>query len=85
MRVRRGNPGSRLPWLARIGLLVAVLAGGVVARSLGQAAPKVARATRLTGPAPRIDGVMDEGAWAQGVPITDFVQAEPFVLDPRLF
>src|SRR5207248_3811793 len=27
----------------------------------------VARATRLTGPAPRIDGVMDEAAWAQGV------------------
>ena len=32
---------------------------------------------RLTGPAPRIDGALDDPAWARAEPITDFVQKIP--------
>jgi len=40
-------------------------------------APKLARAARLRGEAPRIDGVLDESAWTSAPPITDFVQKIP--------
>src|SRR6266487_3519327 len=39
--------------------------------------PKVAQAARLTGPAPRIDGVIDDAAWNAAPAVTDFVQKEP--------
>jgi hypothetical protein len=38
---------------------------------------KAARAARLTGAAPRIDGVLDDPAWAQAPVIADFVQKIP--------
>jgi hypothetical protein len=38
---------------------------------------KQARAVRLTGAPPRVDGRLDEEVWRQGLPITDFVQKEP--------
>ena len=41
------------------------------------AIPKVARAVRITGPAPRIDGVLDDPAWSQASAISDFVQKIP--------
>ncbi len=41
------------------------------------AAPKLARASRLTGEAPRIDGVLTDAAWSTASPITDFVQKIP--------
>ena len=40
-------------------------------------APKFARAARLTGAPPHIDGVLDDPAWAQAPVIADFVQKIP--------
>jgi hypothetical protein len=40
-------------------------------------APRVARASRVNGTAPRVDGVLDDAAWRQAEPITDFVQKIP--------
>ncbi|MEQ1693662.1 MAG: DUF5916 domain-containing protein, partial [Gemmatimonas sp.] len=39
--------------------------------------PKHARAVRITGPVPRVDGVLDEAAWAHAPTISDFVQKIP--------
>ncbi|HYH81327.1 MAG TPA: DUF5916 domain-containing protein [Longimicrobium sp.] len=36
-----------------------------------------AMAVRLTGPAPKLDGVLDDAAWALAQPLTDFVQRSP--------
>ncbi|MGH7695021.1 MAG: DUF5916 domain-containing protein, partial [Gemmatimonadaceae bacterium] len=41
------------------------------------AAGKSARAERLVGPAPRIDGVLDDPAWQRATAISDFVQKIP--------
>jgi len=41
------------------------------------AIPKIARAARLTGAPPHIDGVLDDPAWAQAPVIADFVQKVP--------
>ena len=38
---------------------------------------KHAQATRVVGPPPRIDGTLDDAAWAQAQPITEFVQKIP--------
>ncbi|MEP6619584.1 MAG: DUF5916 domain-containing protein [bacterium] len=38
---------------------------------------KTARAVRISGTAPRIDGRLDDAAWAQARPISDFVQKIP--------
>jgi hypothetical protein len=40
-------------------------------------ARRVASAVRYTGNAPRLDGVLDDAAWAQAQPISDFVQRAP--------
>ena len=58
-------------------LLTGALAAGVVSLAHGQASPKSARAVRLSGSAPRIDGQMDDSAWATAIPITDFVEKLP--------
>jgi hypothetical protein len=42
-----------------------------------QSATKVARATRIVGTAPRIDGELTEPAWQQATVISDFVQKVP--------
>ncbi len=42
-----------------------------------QSLPKSTRASRLTGPAPQIDGVLDDAAWAAAPVISDFVQKDP--------
>ncbi len=54
---------------------LSTLLGARVAQS--QPAPKTARAVRIAGPAPRIDGLIDDAAWAAAVPITDFVEKLP--------
>ena len=41
------------------------------------ASTKLAHATRIQSTAPRIDGALDDAAWAQATPITDFVQKIP--------
>ena len=38
---------------------------------------KVARAFRVEGPAPHVDGRLDDAAWRQAETISDFVQKEP--------
>ncbi len=38
---------------------------------------KLARAVRIVGPPPRIDGVLEDAAWAQASVISDFVQKIP--------
>ncbi|MEP6834073.1 MAG: DUF5916 domain-containing protein [Gemmatimonas sp.] len=38
---------------------------------------KHAQATRINGLTPRVDGTLDDAAWAQAQPITDFVQKIP--------
>jgi hypothetical protein len=40
-------------------------------------ARRVTTAVRLTGDAPRLDGVLDDAAWAQAQPMTEFVQRTP--------
>lgn len=40
-------------------------------------ANKVAQALRLTADAPRVDGVLDDAAWARATPLSDFVQRIP--------
>src|SRR4051812_20017029 len=40
-------------------------------------ARRMAGAVRYTGAAPRLDGVLDDAAWAQAQPISDFVQRQP--------
>lgn len=42
-----------------------------------QSPPKSTRASRLTGPPPHIDGVLDDAAWATAIVISDFVQKDP--------
>ena len=59
---------------ALIAALVVVLPA--IASAQGSSA-KTARAVRLTGSAPRIDGVLDDSAWSQAPAISDFVQKIP--------
>jgi len=69
---------------AAIAIACTVLAVAVVppmspARAQGPnaPAPKRARAMRISGAAPRVDGVLDDEAWARAVPVSDFVQKIP--------
>lgn len=39
--------------------------------------PPVAHSYRISGPAPHLDGRLDDAAWAAAVPITDFYQNAP--------
>jgi hypothetical protein len=43
----------------------------------GGGPPKIARATRIVGAAPRIDGELNDPAWQQATVISDFVQKVP--------
>ena len=54
--------------------LVASSPSGVAGQGI---AIKTARAVRVSGSAPRIDGVLDDPAWAQARTISDFVQKIP--------
>jgi hypothetical protein len=65
----------RLPVDAPIGALLLVLL--VPAASGAQPSTKAARAVRLQGAAPRIDGRLDEGAWRSAPVIVDGVQQRP--------
>ncbi|MHB1327043.1 MAG: DUF5916 domain-containing protein, partial [Gemmatimonadales bacterium] len=58
-------------------LLVGVIAGALPVPALGQASPKAARAVRLAGPTPHIDGDLSDPAWATAAPISDFVEKLP--------
>jgi Domain of unknown function (DUF5916)/Carbohydrate family 9 binding domain-like len=60
-------------------LALATALATATSRDLGAqpAAAKSARATRLAGPAPRIDGNLDDPAWQHATVISDFVQKVP--------
>lgn len=44
---------------------------------VAQSPPKSTRASRLTGPPPQIDGLLDDAAWGKAPVISDFVQKDP--------
>ena len=62
---------------ARITLLAAFVLATPFAALAQTSPPKTARAVRIIGPAPRIDGVLDDAAWSQAPAISDFVQKIP--------
>ncbi len=68
---------ERIERLAGILLLAGAVSGGLTGPLPAQTAPKTARAVRITGPAPKIDGQMDDAAWAGAQPISDFVEKVP--------
>ena len=57
--------------------LAATLALAAAQAVAAQSPVKSARASRLSGPAPHIDGVLDDAAWATVPIISDFVQRDP--------
>jgi len=66
------SPPAALP----AGATAVVTDSATLAR--GHARPaSIARTVRVTGAAPRLDGRLDEAAWAQAEPITDFRQNLP--------
>ena len=62
---------------ARGGLALAALALGFTAEGHGQASPKTARATRIEGDRPAVDGRMDETVWETAQVVSDFLQRSP--------
>ncbi|MEJ7812447.1 MAG: DUF5916 domain-containing protein [Gemmatimonadaceae bacterium] len=67
-------PGRLALVAAFVAALVAFTPGLARAQDSGT---KTARATRIAGPAPRIDGTLDDAAWSRAQPIADFVQKIP--------
>jgi hypothetical protein len=75
----------RWPLVALLVAATSVVASGAPAQSPdpltpspdGRAAPKLVRALRLAGAAIRLDGRLDDAAWAGAAWITDFVQKMP--------
>ncbi len=68
---------GRIVRAARTAFVLGGMAGSVPGSVHGQAPGKVAQAVRISGPAPKIDGMMDDAAWATALPITDFVEKLP--------
>ncbi|HEY9227142.1 MAG TPA: hypothetical protein VIP11_10875, partial [Gemmatimonadaceae bacterium] len=58
----------------RSALLVVLFAGAAGAQA---PSPKTARAVRIDGSAPRIDGALDDAVWAKAPVIADFIQKIP--------
>lgn len=50
---------------------------GSSSSAAGRVGPPVLQALRLTGPAPSVDGVLDEAEWAQAMAARNFVVFEP--------
>lgn len=67
------------PGLLALALLVCpVLAAAQSGAATGtDAPPKQARAVRVAGASPRLDGRLDDAAWRQAVFFSDFIQKEP--------
>lgn len=58
-------------------LIVLLLAPCDFAQAQSLASAKQAHAARVANDAIKLDGLLDEAAWRQATPITDFVQKEP--------
>jgi len=68
------RPASRASAAAIVfGTILLSLAAPAAAQRPG----KAARASRIAGPAPRIDGALDDPAWRAATPIEDFVEKLP--------
>ncbi len=65
---------SSRPKPALLAVLTALASSSI---AVAQSAPKTARAVRIAGAVPRIDGAMDEPIWASAAPISDFVAKLP--------
>ncbi len=63
------------PHISRCALAALALAAALPLAA--QSPAKSTRATRLSGPAPQIDGRLDDAAWADAAIISDFVQRDP--------
>lgn len=57
--------------------MIAILAVAAVHPVAAQSVPKLTRASRLTGPPPQVDGLLDDAVWATAPIISDFVQKDP--------
>ncbi|HEV2148446.1 MAG TPA: DUF5916 domain-containing protein [Longimicrobiaceae bacterium] len=71
--------GRWTPWACAV-LLLAALPGraqGPAEGSAPAAAAPTARAARIEGAPPTVDGRLDDAAWAQAEPVTGFVQRTP--------
>jgi hypothetical protein len=75
---------SRDRWFVVVIVVLSALSRGVSTQS-GQPAVSstlgskpVSSASRITTDAPSIDGALDESAWQHAMPLTGFIQAEPF-------
>ena len=67
-----------MPWFSTRRAAVAGAALVIPFCLTAQVTPtKTARATRIVGPAPRIDGELDDPAWQRATVISDFVQKIP--------
>ncbi len=58
-------------------LLSSLTAPGASAQGPSPRAPKQARAVRISGSVPRVDGVLDDAIWSTAEPVSDFVQKIP--------
>ncbi len=63
--------------IAAAGLAVWHIPARAQTQVAAAAARRQAMAVRLTGPAPKLDGVLDDAAWALAQPVSDFVQRAP--------
>lgn len=66
---------TRVP--RRLALVTALAVATPVCLPAQGSAEKTARAVRIEGPAPRIDGALDDPAWVRAPVIADFVQKIP--------
>src|ERR687889_2290529 len=77
---RRLLPISRIPVVVS---LVVVAASFASAGQRAPAAPNIQIAAKaLEGSAPTIDGIVDDEAWLQVEPYTNFIQTDPIEGDP---
>ncbi len=68
---------SRTCFFGCLGLTVALILASPACSAAQTQAAKNARAFRIEGPAPRIDGALDDASWVRAQPISDFVQKIP--------
>jgi hypothetical protein len=74
--IRIARRVARARSTASLAIAIAALFALPTSRLGAQPSPKIARAVRVSR-APRIDGRLDDAAWARMEPITDFVQRQP--------
>ena len=76
-RARRFEPCLFVLVSVRLTLIAALVVAVPLAAVAQRSPAKTARAVRITGPAPRIDGALDDSAWAHAPAVSDFVQKIP--------